>query len=547
MEDNGIEILNKLEIKTFLYDLDSKSIVKEDDLRIDKEYLLITDISNKSTSEIDFKSIDLKLYDESKSLENIEYPIQKGYLENKLKSGNNYLVSKIKMKQDISKFFTSDNISSKILLNRIDGNQNLITTNFKSNILLRQKDSDLFSTTNSNLLMNIENKKVNIIFSDDIDKKLIESILSLKRDSVAEKETEKEKPKETEKEKIKETEKENINNPENESNTGENSIGDYDMGEETIRPDDGEQLVSVKNKPKLIVSNYTLTPEMVKAGEEFKLNLTFYNTNYEKSVRNIKITLNGSSSTVGANGEQSSGSVFTPVNSSNTFYIGRIYSESYDTKEITLKTAPNVQAQNYSMEIKFEYEDADGNEYTASEIIGIPVVQTSKVLYGDVSVSEGVEGQPINLSMDFYNIGKDALTTFMVTVEGKDFTISGNQRYFVGNFTPGSSDSFNTEIVPSKSGTIEGNVVITYEDSTGKEHREEVPFKSEVQGEGDIVDPGFTPEEGQIIEDDNMNQTPLYQRPSLWIGVAILIIAITFFVRRRSKNKKEQEFLDLNE
>ena len=518
MEDNGIEILNKLKIKTFLYDLDSKSIVKEDDLRIDKEYLLITDISNKSTSEIDFKSIDLKLYDESKSLENIEYPIQKGYLENKLKSGNNYLVSKIKMKQDISKFFTSDNISSKILLNRIDGNQNLITTNFKSNILLKQKDSDLFSTTNSNLLMNIENKKVNIIFSDDIDKKLIESILSLKRDSVAEKETEKEKPKETEKEKIKETEKENINNPENESNTGENSIGDYDMGEETIRPDDGEQLVSVKNKPKLIVSNYTLTPEMVKAGEEFKLNLTFYNTNYEKS-----------------------------VSSSNTFYIGRIYSESYDTKEITLKTSPNVQAQNYSMEIKFEYEDADGNEYTASEIIGIPVVQTSKVLYGDVSVSEGVDGQPINLSMDFYNIGKDALTTFMVTVEGKDFTISGNQRYFVGNFTPGSSDSFNTEIVPSKSGTIEGNVVITYEDSTGKEHREEVPFKSEVQGESDIVDPGFTPEEGQIIEDDNMNQTPLYQRPSLWIGVAILIIAITFFVRRRSKNKKEQEFLDLNE
>ncbi len=537
MADNGIELSNFLEINTFLYDLDNKSVVKEKDLKIDKKYVLITEIVNKGEEEIQFKSIDFKLYDESRTLEEREYLIQKGYLENKIKPGYNYLVSNVKLKQDISKLMVSDNVVSRLLLNKINENDLLVTTILKSDILIKQIDENLFQTKNLNLLKNIEEKKSNIIFSVDSDQKLKNSFLSLKKENESQKETEKETNKETEKETERETEDEYI------PQFGGSDIGENDMDNEII-PEVPQ--ISVKNKPKLIVSNYKLTPEMVKAGEEFKLNLTFYNTNSEKSVRNIKITLNGSSSTIGANGEQASGSVFIPVNSSNTFYIRRIDPEYTVSKEITLKTPSNVQAQNYSMEIRFEYEDADGNEFTANEVIGVPVVQASKILYGDVTVSEGFVGQPVNLNMDFYNIGKDTLTTFMVTVEGNDFTTSGSQRYFVGNFAPGSSDNFNTDIIPNKSGEIIGNVIITYEDSTGTAHKEEIPFKAQVEEEIDVTEPGINTDEVGLI-DDNMGYTPLYQRPSLWIGLAIVIIIIAYFARRRAKKKKDKEFLDLNE
>lgn len=534
MANNGNELLSVLEINTFFYDLENTKIIKEKDLKIDKEYVLITEIINKGEEEIQFKSIDLKLYDDCKPIDKLEYLIQKGHLENSLKQGYNYLVSKIVMKKDISNIMVSDNVASRLFLNRINENNELSTTCLESNILLRQKDEKLFTTINSHLLANIEEKKSNIIFSVDSDQKFKDRFLELKSESETQ-ETEKE-IQETKKETQKETENEYIP-----ISVG-SDIGDDDMYNQLI-PEVPQ--VGIKNKPKLIVSNYLLTPEMVKAGEEFKLNLTFYNTNYEKSVRNIKITLNGSSSSVGANGEQASGSVFSPVNSSNTFYIKRIDPEESASKEITLKTPTNVQAQNYSMEIKFEYEDADGNEYTANEVIGIPVVQTSKVLYGDVTVSEGFVDQPINLNMDFYNIGKDTLTTFMITVEGKDFKISGSQRYFVGNFAPGSTDTFSTEIIPNRGGEITGNVVITYEDSTGTAHKDEIPFKTQVEEES--KQGSIDTDEVGIIDDNSTGYTPLYQRPSLWIGVTIFVIAIVYFARRRAKKKKDQNFLDLNE
>ncbi|MDY3986518.1 MAG: hypothetical protein SOY75_01075, partial [Peptoniphilaceae bacterium] len=231
----------------------------------------------------------------------------------------------------------------------------------------------------------------------------------------------------------------------NQTGTGNTGISSGTGTTSTGTPGTG---ASVANKPKLIISNYKLTPEMPKAGEEFTMNLTFYNTNSVKSVRNIKISLNGSEIGQTAEGKSTSGSVFSPVNSSNTFYIKKIMPGKTNEKEIKLKTVPNAVAQNYTMNISFEYEDIEGNEFTATEVIGIPVVQTSEVLLGEARVggemgSENLQaGAPIPIDLDFYNTGKDTLTNFMVTIEGQGFRIEESPRYFVGNFAPGSSDHY---------------------------------------------------------------------------------------------------------
>lgn len=346
----------------------------------------------------------------------------------------------------------------------------------------------------------------------------------------------------------------------------------YIPGVTDVPSDGGNGMANVTNKPKLIISNYSLDPEMPQAGQEFAVYLTFYNTNAEKSVRNIKISIGGGeagaipSATQTGQGQVSAtsgsaGSVFTPVGSSNTFYISRIRPQETDNKTIHLKTAPTLAAQNYSINVSFEYEDLLGNEFTATETIGIPVVQTADILLGDVQMNGGGEemlmmGNPTNVDMDMYNIGKDQLTTYMVTIEGKGFKVNGSPRYFVGNFAPGAADHFSAEIVPQEN-EISGNIVITFEDSTGKKHEQKQPFEAKIEGfdEGMAVDPSklrHDEKTGLLIDDETsqyydantLEPVPAPQGgnfPLIPVGIGVLVALVAAILIHRHRKKKKQE------
>lgn len=337
--------------------------------------------------------------------------------------------------------------------------------------------------------------------------------------------------------------------------------------------------VTVANKPKLIVSNYRLSPEMPQAGQEFELSLTFTNTNAEKSVRNIKISLgsgeSGAIPTASQMGKDTaammpsgSASVFTPVGSSNTFYIAKIRPQDTARKTIHLKTAPTLAAQNYSINVAFEYEDLLGNEFTATETIGIPVVQTADILLGDVQIkgSSGEEdlsvGTPVNVDLDLYNTGKDPLTNFMVTIQGDGFKVSGSPRYYVGNFNPGASDHFSGEIVPEDN-QMNGTILITYEDSTGQKHEKKQTFQKTATGkvgEGKVdrsklqndTKTGLlvNPETSQYYDPKTLQPMDVEQPSHFpWLPVGIFAIAVVvaiLLIRRHNKKKRQEKELDLD-
>ncbi|MDD7593747.1 MAG: hypothetical protein PUJ57_05930 [Peptoniphilaceae bacterium] len=350
-------------------------------------------------------------------------------------------------------------------------------------------------------------------------------------------------------------------------------MGGMDLGGGAGLTDGGS--ASVANQPKLIVSNYSLSPQAPKAGQDFRLKLTFENTNKSKSVRNIKITLGGSETQANADalsqGQQPAtmasggGSVFTPVGSSNTFYIPRINPERTGAMEITLRTSPTVAAQAYSLNVAYEYEDKDGNQYAGNETIGIPVTQEAKVLLGDVTTqTEGqplMPGMPTPLEMELFNIGKDSLSTFMVSIEGEGFDVSGSPRYFIGTFAPGASDRYSVEIMPTAE-VAKGDIVITYEDSTGAMHEERQPFSFTVEGMGDeVVDRNslILDEKSGFLTDGNGNfydQTTLQpvfpeEQPSFpVVPVAVVgliaLVAVLFFWRKHKKGKDDRKELDLD-
>lgn len=321
-----------------------------------------------------------------------------------------------------------------------------------------------------------------------------------------------------------------IENPKTNDTSNSNSNIGSDGGGETSNP-------SVKNKPKLIIDNYSLQPKMVEAGKEFTLNMSFYNTNATYSVRNIKISLNNETGGSGTNGQNVGGSVFIPVGSSNTFYISSIAPGKTASKSIKMSVVPNAQAQNYVITANFEYEDKNGNEFTANEIIGIPVVQQAKVSFGEITTNPGMAGEPATVDMDFFNTGKDTLTNFMISVQGDGFSLDNGGNYFVGNFAPGASDHFSSTIIPTESGTVKGKLVITYEDSTGETHTEEKDFSLEAQ----------QMDEGTTVPDEEMDQGSgsMGALPFILGGLLIIAIITTIIVKKKRDKKKKGSDLQL--
>ena len=302
---------------------------------------------------------------------------------------------------------------------------------------------------------------------------------------------------------------------------------------------------NVKNKPKLIIDKYSFEPSYPLAGEEFKMNLSFFNTNNDKGVRNIKIFLTSNevptSDTGGAGAGAAAGSsVFTPVGSSNTFYIDYIDPKGTVNKSVVLTTAPTIESKNYTLIANFEYEDKEGNQYTAQELIGIPIVQESKLTSSKVTFNgEGFIGNPSDGEIQFYNTGKDTLFNLMVSVEG-DFQEKSLEEY-IGNFKSGDSSSYMFNVTPDKSGAQKGKIVFKYEDATGKSRTIEEEFVIDVSDE-EYVDPNMPVDPTE----DEMNQGKSIS-PLMIGGIVVVGIALIAAILQRKKRKNQEKEMTIDE
>ena len=205
-------------------------------------------------------------------------------------------------------------------------------------------------------------------------------------------------------------------------------------------------------------------------------------------------------------------------------------------------TVPDALAKTHTIIANFEYEDNEGNPLDDQERIGVPVVQQSKLdtseltLYPDTMV-----GQPVPVSLEFYNTGKVTLYNLMVKLEGDFQTEHGS--YYVGNFASGSSDYFEGMVIPNMPGELNGAVVFTYEDSTGQmqEVRKEftlnvmeMPPMEEFPSDMPPMD-GFEPEAGGI--------KGMLKSKWLWISLgAVIVIVGGIVIYRKKKKAKEMAF-----
>lgn len=283
------------------------------------------------------------------------------------------------------------------------------------------------------------------------------------------------------------------------------------------------------SKPKIIVSKYECDPVIVMAGEEFDLNMEFLNTNASKSVKNIKMYLTLFEET--SSDSAKTGNIFTPVNSSNTFYVDSIGPKGTVSKTIRLYTVPTAQPKTYTLTVNFEYEDASGKEYTATELLGINVKQPTKIELGEIYMPEMLEvGMYNNVSFEIYNTGNVTVSNLMIKLDG-DIDTTTKSNYY-GSFESGNTEYYDNGFSVLNEGENKVTLTISYDDPSG-DHIEDVREYT-ITGTAP-----FVPEETDA-------ETPVNEGASSGsivgtvVVVAIILVCIAVFIKK-SKNTDDSD------
>ena len=230
------------------------------------------------------------------------------------------------------------------------------------------------------------------------------------------------------------------------------------------------------------------------------------------------------------------GNIFTPVDSSNTFYFDSIPTKGTVQKKMRLYTVPSAQPKTYTLTVNFEYEDELGNEYTSTELLGINVKQSAKIETSDIMFPETNDiSMPLSAYFDIYNTGKVTLSNMKVTIEGDVSTQSSSM--YLGNCEQGDSVSYDGSFTLMNIGENNFKITITGEEPSGdiltyeKEFTvtgtEPMPMDDEMMG-------GMPPEE------EGPNKVLI----GAIIGVVVVIGVVVIILVKKNKRKKAELLLD---
>ncbi|MDR3239795.1 MAG: hypothetical protein LBT44_06875 [Clostridiales bacterium] len=285
--------------------------------------------------------------------------------------------------------------------------------------------------------------------------------------------------------------------------------------------------------PRIIVKSYQSDPVLVKAGQQFDLNLEFQNTHSLKAVGNIKANIAAVDTT------EKKGSVFTPVEGSNTLFFDSIPPKGTVERNMRMYAVPDAAPRTYTLQIKFSYEDSEFNKYEDVDEIGINVKQVVDLMTSDISMPETVMlGQPVYVSFSLSNTGKTTLQNLQARIEG-DFDTTGSMVYF-GTLAQSGSTMYDGQFTPAELGKRSGKVIITFEDDTGEkfERTQEFSFEATEMPLDELfidgLETGPDPASGGIAG--------LLQNPWIWAAAAFVIaavIAAVVLIRRRKMKQQE--------
>ncbi len=298
------------------------------------------------------------------------------------------------------------------------------------------------------------------------------------------------------------------------------------------------------SRPKLMVSEFSASSDVVKSGEEFDFTFSVYNTHGETAAKNIKVTVTSE--------------MFSVTKGSNSFFMPKIAPGESEQITINLKASAAAMTGSYPVDIRMEYE-YDGMPVTEANAGGVEVTEQKMLLIKEnlrVSVENVTIGgwntpyvnQSTQLAFSVYNMGKSQLNNVYFTVEG-DFEVANGSSYYYGTLQAGYPDYVEMDIMPLAAGDVTGTLIIHMEDSNGDEVTYETEITGFVMEEGGELgweEPGLEMPT-DVLPTEAPQEKRIVSLP-IFIGGLIALFFISFFTARgiriacyKRKLRKEEE------
>lgn len=275
--------------------------------------------------------------------------------------------------------------------------------------------------------------------------------------------------------------------------------------------------------PKLIITGFDSDPEKIMAGQSFKITIHIQNSSKTTNVCNGKFLV----------GDEAGN--FLPTSGSNAVFVEKIAAGETGDVEIELKTSAELAQKNYRLVVKGDFDDGNGNSFTASESVYVPVYQEVKLGITDVSMSPESIGIGSQGSLMFTVNNQSGAGIYNVKATAKDDAATSDECY-IGNIAGNSSAyaTLNVTGVADNSDTGTIKVVISYEDAEGNtsEIEQDVACSVGVDSYEEYSEDYY-----DEYSDDYSEGLPWWVYLIIALVVVVIIVVIVIIVIKKRKKK----------
>lgn len=228
--------------------------------------------------------------------------------------------------------------------------------------------------------------------------------------------------------------------------------------------------------PLLYVENSTLTPGEISAGEEFVVKASLRNTSKTQNIRKIVISVSTESDEI------------TLLEQSNTIYWERMKAGENRELPLHFRAEQAIPVGKYHIRLEMSYDNEEAVSMSSSGDIAFSVTQPMRIQGEFPTIASSVNaGDTFTLAFQAVNLGRSA--AYNVRFELEADGLSPNGSAYVGNLEGGTAGQAEMKVFAGakentdgeRYGSTSGTMTMIYENENGKEYREEVYFKTDIQ------------------------------------------------------------------
>jgi len=277
----------------------------------------------------------------------------------------------------------------------------------------------------------------------------------------------------------------------------------------------------------LVVKSASYGASEVQAGSEFDLSAEILATAGTNALDMVQVSLQLPEK-------------ITVVSGNNNYYVGKLSAEASKTVSFRLMASAIADPGSYNVTVNVSGVASDGTAVSNSLQVTVPIVQPERFELTNIDMQNPLfVGEEGTLTVTYVNKGKGIIYNLSGKIEGTGLSNEGQNQY-VGNVAAGTEGTIDFSLMADAAGTINGKVILTYEDAKGQEKTLEKEYSVEFQENDSSMDPG-------IIDPSNPGgdmDMPSAGMPWWgWVLIVVAIVVVAVVVVKVLKKRKEKKLL----